>query len=605
VIDALVKATVTLLMAAFFARIFRRQSASFRHMIWATGLILALLMPVFSPMLPVLEIPVAGTAIDSLDGPAVSFENPAGPPSVAGATSFSTSGFDLFQILGYAWLVGVVIGTILYSAGAIRFVWVAAHAQSFTSEHWTFPLADIAKTLELQRPIRLLQTDRAAVIGAWGVFRGHILVPAGAEDWSAERVRVVLGHELAHIKRNDWVIQLIADCARVLYWFNPLFWLASARLRVESEQASDDVVLRLGVDGQTYAQHLLDLARTLKRGDATLTSVLAMAEHRNLERRFRAMLNPTLNHGTASTLAIGLIAVVALCLSLPVAAMRVTAAGSSRTAVPSAPPVSAVPPVLSRSPLSSTPPPIPPVPPTPPLFSITPPVPPPPPAPPPPRPTTPPPQSVFTPAGFGNLSGTVFDPSGAVIPGADLKVTNLQTKSEESTTSDQSGDFRFVRLQAGDYSVQAARPGFATARIGRITIVPNQNLNQNVSLVVGNISEAVVVTASGPPNSALPTAPATPRRTGGQVGPVRLISQVKPAYPLSAQNAGIEGTVRLQGIIATDGSIQGLRVLGSIDPELTRAAVDAVRRWRYSPSLLNGVPVETLTNIDVDFRLPR
>jgi protein TonB len=96
-----------------------------------------------------------------------------------------------------------------------------------------------------------------------------------------------------------------------------------------------------------------------------------------------------------------------------------------------------------------------------------------------------------------------------------------------------------------------------------------------------------------------------PRRTGGKVGPVRLISQVKPVYPLSAQNAGIEGTVRLQGIIGTDGSIQGLRVLGSIDPELTRAAVDAVRQWKYSPSLLNGVPVETLTNIDVDFRLPR
>jgi protein TonB len=170
-------------------------------------------------------------------------------------------------------------------------------------------------------------------------------------------------------------------------------------------------------------------------------------------------------------------------------------------------------------------------------------------------------------------------------------------------TTDQSGDFRFQRLQAGDYSLHADLPGFATARIGRISVPPNQNVKQNVGLVVGNVSEAIVVTATGPQVPSVQSA--TPRRMGGKVGALRMVSQVKPVYPLAAQNAGVEGTVRLQGIIGTDGSMQTLRVLGSIDPDLTKAALEAVRQWKYSPTLLNGVPVETLTNIDIEFKLPR
>jgi protein TonB len=82
-----------------------------------------------------------------------------------------------------------------------------------------------------------------------------------------------------------------------------------------------------------------------------------------------------------------------------------------------------------------------------------------------------------------------------------------------------------------------------------------------------------------------------------------LISQVKPIYPASAQSAGREGTVHLQGIIGVDGSLIGLRVLSSPDPDLAVAAFEAVRQWRYRPTLLNNVPVEVITDIDVDFKI--
>jgi protein TonB len=114
----------------------------------------------------------------------------------------------------------------------------------------------------------------------------------------------------------------------------------------------------------------------------------------------------------------------------------------------------------------------------------------------------------------------------------------------------------------------------------------------------------VVINATGQP-ALLP--PGTPRqlRIGGNVGPLRLINHVRPVYPPSAKNAGVEGVVKLQSIIGTDGSVQAVRVLSSIDADLTNAAVEAYRQWKYAPALLNGIPVETTANVDTEFSLTR
>ena len=61
---------------------------------------------------------------------------------------------------------------------------------------------------------------------AWGVRRLRVLLPACADDWSAERIRAVLAHELAHIDRGDWIVHVLAEVGCAIYWFNPLFWIA-------------------------------------------------------------------------------------------------------------------------------------------------------------------------------------------------------------------------------------------------------------------------------------------------------------------------------------------------------------------------------------------
>ena len=104
--------------------------------------------------------------------------------------------------------------------------------------------------------------------------------------------------------------------------------------------------------------------------------------------------------------------------------------------------------------------------------------------------------------------------------------------------------------------------------------------------------------------AAPPPPKATPKRVsvGGQVQAAKLINQVRPIYPPLAKQARISGTVRLHALIGKDGTVQQLE-MQSGHPLLVQAALDAVRQWRYQPTLLNGEPVEVETFIEVVFTL--
>ena len=81
-----------------------------------------------------------------------------------------------------------------------------------------------------------------------------------------------------------------------------------------------------------------------------------------------------------------------------------------------------------------------------------------------------------------------------------------------------------------------------------------------------------------------------------------LIKKVVPIYPGLAKSAGIEGVVKFTAVIGTDGKIQNLKVISGPTP-LVEAASDAVKRWVYRPTLLNGQPVEVITQISVNFTI--
>lgn len=107
-----------------------------------------------------------------------------------------------------------------------------------------------------------------------------------------------------------------------------------------------------------------------------------------------------------------------------------------------------------------------------------------------------------------------------------------------------------------------------------------------------------------PPPKPEPVKPTTPSRVriGGQVQAAKLLHEVEPQYPELAKEARVGGVVRLKAIIGANGRVQDLTLLSG-QPLLVNAAMNAVRQWVYKPTYLNGVPVEVLTEVDVDFHL--
>lgn len=123
--------------------------------------------------------------------------------------------------------------------------------------------------------------------------------------------------------------------------------------------------------------------------------------------------------------------------------------------------------------------------------------------------------------------------------------------------------------------------------------------------ITGGQAGGVLGGIIGGTGSSLPPPPkAAPARirVGGNVQQAKLISQPKPIYPPLARQARISGVVRLQAVIDKDGSVQELQVISG-HPLLVQSALDAVRQWRYQPTLLNGEPVQVVTTIDVNFVL--
>jgi protein TonB len=124
--------------------------------------------------------------------------------------------------------------------------------------------------------------------------------------------------------------------------------------------------------------------------------------------------------------------------------------------------------------------------------------------------------------------------------------------------------------------------------------------------VIGGIIGSVPTAAPPPPPPPKAEAPkpATPQRirVGGNVQAAKIVRQPKPIYPPLAKQARISGVVRFNAIIGKDGTIQNLQLVSG-HPLLVQSAQDAVKQWVYQPTLLNGEPVEVVTQIDVNFTL--
>ena len=360
--DAFVKATVLLVVAAIGTLLLRRSPAALRHLVWALACGGVLALPLASALLPNwrlavwprLEVPVAFHADHVAAPPGPAARAPERAPTLAprrqqrvvAGVSATDNGLMRWQLMTDwttlvfpVWLGGALVVFILLIVAIVRIAWLDRVSAPVLDEQWLSLVGDLSRVLGLTRPVRLLRADGPAMPMTWGLRRPAILLPAEADEWPAERRRDVLLHELAHVKRHDFLVQLIARIACAVYWFHPLVWLAATRLREERERACDDHVLRAGATPSAYATHLLEIARGLRAARATSLASVAMARPAQLATRLIDVLDARRCRDTLSPRSAlpAWIAAIALVVPLAAVAPRVAEPAARSTKVDTIP----------------------------------------------------------------------------------------------------------------------------------------------------------------------------------------------------------------------------------------------------------------------------
>ena len=363
-----VKATLVVGGAWIVARLLARSSAAKRHGVWSVAMALLLLMPVVAPLLPTWN---AGFIPDMASGDArpagieaashsSANESPirqvgnarsgetAAPAASSGAEtsrvaaeegSTAPLGVGLSWSDGVLWIWGLGAAWMLVQV-MLGLAWVMRRerrAVALQDPAHLGMVRRLTRELGARRSVRVAFAPEVQTPMVWGLLRPTILLPAEARSWPEQRFRAVLLHELAHVKRWDYPAHLLTQCVQALFWPNPLVWLAARRARQEQEQASDDVVLAAGMASHEYADHLLDIIRSLRdQGSRRMEGAVAMGRQSSIKERMRALLSDqvdrsplSLRTGLAMSLVGGLLALPVIALSLGASASADSSGGFS------------------------------------------------------------------------------------------------------------------------------------------------------------------------------------------------------------------------------------------------------------------------------------
>jgi HEAT repeat protein/beta-lactamase regulating signal transducer with metallopeptidase domain len=350
VADAVVKATLLLAVAAVASTALRQASAALRHLIWTLALCGALALPVLAIALPRWQLPLLTVASPAeltpaaaplaagVEAPALraaprvaSDQRPAEASRARGSQAESWSatawlaGLSWQTALFAIWATGVllIVGRVL--AGVVAVQWMSYRTERVFDAPWLPMARTLAAGMGVSPRILFLRSRSATMPMAWGVVLPSVMMPADADRWPPERLRIVLLHELAHVKRRDCLTHLLAQLACAIHWFNPLAWMAARHVRTERERACDDLVLAAGTHGPDYADQLLEIARVMRdtRFPAVLAGAsLAMAHRTQLEGRLIAILDPKVPRTGPSRLRAAAAVLICVAAVVPLAAVQ-------------------------------------------------------------------------------------------------------------------------------------------------------------------------------------------------------------------------------------------------------------------------------------------
>ena len=317
----LVKATVAMLGALALVVMARRSRASVRHLILTALFAFLLLLPAVQAIAPVVLIPVPATTLTKTITPAATDAQPADVQNGAEAAAAPSGSFYWISIAARIYLFVATFLLVSLAIGVIRLRRMANRAEVWLEG--TARMNEIALEANIRRSALVVASPDVAVPLTFGFRRSTIVVPEEAREWSADELTRALRHELEHVRREDWLLQLAARVACAVYWPHPLVWAAWRRFCLEAERACDDAVIGFS-EPAAYAGQLVSLARNL-RGFSTVPA-LGMASRSKLAQRVDAILDPAQRRGPYGQFSAAIVMVLLLVLLVGVAPARLIAA---------------------------------------------------------------------------------------------------------------------------------------------------------------------------------------------------------------------------------------------------------------------------------------
>ena len=553
IVSASGQAAAIVVLAALLVWVLRLDAPGVRYVVWRVVAVGCLLLPWVQQYRPA----AASVVTTEIVTGAARASAPVAP--IAGSTASSS----------------VVVLAIIGAGVLLRLLWLLVGVVKLRHLRRSEGLDSATESeTELQRTLgtraEIYYSTRVSQPVTFGVWRPVILLPGSLRRQSADIQRAVIGHELIHVRRRDWAWLLVEETIVSVFWFHPAAWWVASQVQLAREEVVDELTVLLTSRRKSYVEALLAFSDPM-----SIVPTAAFARRRHLLRRIALISREEL---MSSRRIVASCAVMAFALPVgtwtAVRAFPLHAHVTQATQLPTGP-----------GPLEGR------------AHTVT--------------PENPVPRRIHyeEPVPPDMPEGTsakvmlkiTLDETGAV---AEARPTGMAVKATAFSVELSGEDFARTAFMTGKVWASDTGVGDTVRRTvqglvdSAITSVkqwrydpPAQApLTFSVSIRYGDAPEDMAFAAKG--DKAL--------RVGGAIKPPVKLVDVRPVYPQDAKAAHVSGVVIIEARIGADGSVEAAHVLRSI-PLLDQAALDAVKQWKFVPTLMNGVPTPVIMTVTINF----
>ncbi|MFD2035648.1 M56 family metallopeptidase [Belliella marina] len=188
------------------------------------------------------------------------------------------------------WLIGAVLFMIKFASSLAELRSLDFRPKNTIGEKWEETLADISSRLKIKQRVQIFQTKFVDTPVTYGILKPVILIPTGLIfKVSPAQLEAIIAHELAHIKRHDYLINLIQSVMEVVFFFHPVFWYINSIIKTERENTCDDLAISVGIKARDLAEALVIIVNHAKQTQPELAMAAAKPKTPTLDRIKRIM----------------------------------------------------------------------------------------------------------------------------------------------------------------------------------------------------------------------------------------------------------------------------------------------------------------------------